>query len=202
MVAKNELFQQIDLILMESEKPSVPLSELLENETFYEYPFRMLSKLKDTEQSPQHHPEGDAFIHTLMVVDEAAKCKEKSTDARAFMWAALLHDIGKPQTTKVRKGKITSYDHEKVGADLAREFLIVFVSDRKFIDYVASLVRWHMQILFVVKDLPFKEIEAMKAEVNIKDIALLGWCDRMGRTNAEAEKEKESIRIFYEKVKD
>ncbi len=71
-----------------------------------------------TGQSPQHHPEGSVWNHTLLVVDEAAKIKEQSADPRTFMWAALLHDLGKPSTTMRRKSKITSYDHDKVGAQL------------------------------------------------------------------------------------
>ena len=202
MIQKKDLFQTIDDILMGTEKPSLLLNNLLEDEMFYEYPFKMLDSLKETEQSKVHHPEGDAWIHTIMVVDEAAKCKDESTDPHAFMWAALLHDIGKPKTTRNRKGKITSYEHDKVGAELAREFLVVFISDRQFIERVVALVRWHMQILFVVNDLPFKEIQKMKSEVNIKDISLLGWCDRMGRKNADEERERGIIEEFYEKVND
>lgn len=205
MERKKELYHKLDRILMEEEQPSAKLNELLMNETFSEYPFRMLAELNETEQSPKHHPEGNAWIHTLMVVDEAAKCKEQSSDAHAFMWAALLHDIGKPKTTRVKKDRITSYEHEKVGADLSKEFLIVFTTDRPFINKVTALVRWHMQILFVVNDLPFKEVEAMKLEaveagIGIKDVALLGWCDRMGRKNSSEEKEKEVIEEFYHKV--
>jgi putative nucleotidyltransferase with HDIG domain len=49
----------------------------------------------------------------LLVVDEAAKRKAYSTDQRVFMWAALLHDIGKPASTRLRKGRITAYNHDK-----------------------------------------------------------------------------------------
>lgn len=200
MIQKKDLFQRIDTILMESEKPSVQLNELLNDEIFYEHPFKMLASLKVTEQSSVHHPEGDAWIHTIMVVDEAAKCKDKSTDPHAFMWAAMLHDIGKPKTTRNRKGKITAYDHDRVGAELAREFLIVFISDRQFIERVVALVRWHMQILYVVNDLPFKEVQKMKDEVSIKDISLLGWCDRIGRKNSDELRERNIIESFYTKV--
>lgn len=65
----------------------------------------MLHRLKGTEQSLLHHPEGDVWNHTLLVVDEAANVKNKSTDAAVFMWAALLHDIGKPDTT-TKPGKV------------------------------------------------------------------------------------------------
>lgn len=200
MTDKRDFFHLIDTILMEEEKPSLHLTELLKDGMFYEYPFHMISSLKKTPQSPKYHPEGDAFIHTVMVVDEAAKCKFESVDAHVFMWAALLHDIGKVKTTRVKKDKITSYEHEKVGAELAKEFLIVFVSDRMFIDHVAALVRWHMQLLFVVNNLPFKEIQEMKEEVDIKDVGLLGLCDRLGRLNADKEKEKEAVQTFLDIV--
>ena len=160
----------------------------------------MLASLKVTEQSSVHHPEGDAWIHTIMVVDEAAKCKDKSTDPHAFMWAAMLHDIGKPKTTRNRKGKITAYDHDRVGAELAREFLIVFISDRQFIERVVALVRWHMQILYVVNDLPFKEVQKMKDEVSIKIfhylVGAIVWEEKIP-TNL---KKEISLKLFIRKL--
>jgi len=147
----------------------------------------------------------NVWNHTMLVIDEAAKVKSKSSDSRAFMWAALLHDIGKPDTTRIRKGKITSYEHDKLGAKMSKEFLEQFKSnvennvDDKFIEKVASLVRWHMQILFVVKSLPFADINRMKEQAPVCDIALLGLCDRLGRTGANRE-EEENIRIFLEKT--
>ena len=199
MVKGQVLFEQIDQHLMQDEKPSRWLSELVGTAAFGEYPFEMLAKLKDTPQSPQHHPEGNVWNHTLLVVDEAAQVKHKSSDPQAFMWAALLHDIGKPPTTARRKGRITSYDHDKAGAKLAREFLGVFTTDTAFTQRVVGLVRYHMQILFVVKGMPFADIQGMKREVNINDVALLGRCDRLGRKGVNQQLEEQNIRIFLEK---
>jgi len=161
----------------------------------------MLYKLKETEQSPIYHPEGNAWNHTMLVVDEAAKLRNKSRDERVFMWAALLHDIGKAETTKNKKGKITAYNHETVGADLCVKFLQEFTTDDTFIQKVKGLVRWHMQILHVVKDMPFADIKSMKEEKDIREVALLGFCDRMGRTNVDTIKEKNNIIMFLEKCK-
>lgn len=113
-----------------------------------------------------------------------------------------MHDIGKPPTTKVRKGKITSYDHENVGANLAKEFLEEFTTDKEFIEEVCVLIRWHMQILHVVKNLPFANIKKMKEEADVNEVALLGYCDRMGRKNPDIEKEKENIALFLKKCKE
>jgi uncharacterized domain HDIG len=193
-----EIFAQMEKHLLEDSRPSVYFNAMqgLECNTF---PFSMLFKLKSIEQSPKHHPEGNVWNHTMLVIDYAAGVKEQSSDSRVFMWAALLHDIGKAETTKIRKGKITSYDHDKVGAELAAKFLEPFVDDRDFITKVSALVRWHMQILFVVNDLPFQNIEKMKQQTNVQDIALFGMCDRMGRTMANQEQEQENIRIFLAK---
>lgn len=194
-----ELYLDISNHLLQDEKPSQYLNHICDDSLFCQHPFKMLYKLKETIQSPAHHPEGCVWNHTMLVVDEAAKVKHKSDDANVFMWAALLHDIGKPDTTKNRGGKITAYDHDKVGAKLAKDFLQELTDDNKFIEAVAELIRWHMQILFVVKDLPFADVKTMKQKVNINEVALLGLCDRLGRLIEEKEEEEKNIRIFIQK---
>lgn len=166
-----------------------------------EYPFHMLSAMQKTQQSKIHHPEGNVWNHTCLVVDEAAKVREQSCDPIAFMWAALLHDIGKPRTTRTRKGRITAYDHDKEGQALAEEFLRVFTDDKVLIQKVGKLVRYHMQPLFVIKSLPFAEVKAMRRETNIQEIALLSYCDRMGRTNSDPQAESRQTQEFLQKCK-
>lgn len=199
MTSIKYIFSEINTHLLEDEIPSIYLNEISITALFEQYPLNMLNRLKGTEQSPKHHPEGNAWNHTMLVVDEAAKVKNKSQNQNVFMWAALLHDIGKPDTTKIRKGRITSYDHDKLGAQLTKKFLEEFTDDTAFIQDVAELVRWHMQILFVVNNLPFADVKTMKSKVDINEVALLGLCDRLGRTNTEREKEEETIKKFIEK---
>ena len=195
------LLYEINNHILLDEQPSIFLNSIVNTNIFKEYPFYMLYKLTETEQSPIYHPEGNAWNHTMLVVDEAAKLRNKSKDERVFMWAALLHDIGKAETTKNKKGKITAYNHETVGADLCVKFLQEFTTDDTFIQKVKGLVRWHMQILHVVKDMPFADIKSMKEETDIREVALLGFCDRMGRTNVDTIKEKNNIIMFLEKCK-
>lgn len=191
-----KLYIDINQHLLEDLKPSMYLNEIYDKPAFKKYPFDMLYKLKQTEQSKVHHPEGNVWNHVLLVVDEAAKIKDKSKNPNVLMWAALLHDIGKPSTTKNRKGKITSYDHDKVGDELSKQFLNEFTDDMDFIYKVSKLVKYHMQILFVANKLPFADIENMKLETDYKEIALLGFCDRMGRTNSNKKVERENIKKF------
>ncbi len=199
---KENFLYEINNHLLIDEKPSEFFQSIVDVPIMKKHPFCMLYNLKMAEQSPVHHPEGNAWNHTMLVIDYAAKEKAKSKNQKVFMWAALLHDIGKPDTTKVKKGKITSYDHEKVGAVMAREFLSEFTKDDLFIKKVTALIRWHMQILHVVKVMPFADIKAMKEETDIYEVALLGYCDRMGRKKPDVEKEKQNIDMFIKKCRE
>lgn len=193
------MFQELERHLLKDKKPSQYLGSIIDRPEMREYPFSMLLKLRSTDQNPAYHPEGNVWNHTLLVVDRAAEIKGRSGEPRAFMWAALLHDIGKPDTTRLRKGRITSYDHDRVGAKLAAEFLGVFMDDKEFIGRVSNLVRWHMQILFAMKDSRFRNLEEMSQSTDIGEIALLGLCDRLGRSDADEGRERENVRKFIEK---
>lgn len=194
---------EFDKHLKEDEKPSVYFNELVNKEAFPEqYPFTLLTDLIGLEQSPVHHPEGDVWNHTMLVVDNAAQTKRLSKAPRALMWAALLHDIGKKETTKLRKGRITAYDHDKAGQRLAVSFLQECGQSGEFAEQVGALVRWHMQALFATKNLPFFNPKAMNAQTDVNEVALLCLSDRLGRGPVTAEqlaREQQQIASFVEK---
>ena len=197
MEMRNELFNTITEHLMFNEKPSDYLNRLFNSEDSKQWPFSMLRRLRDTEQSKIHHPEGNVWNHTMLVLDEAATVREHSSDPKAFMWAALLHDIGKPDTTRIKGEKITSYNHDRVGADLSKEFLEAVTSEQDFIAKVCLLVKYHMHMLYILKDLPFSDKKGLISSVDRNDIALLGYCDRLGRKAANRNQVMEEYRRFY-----
>jgi len=202
-----DIFLDIEKHLLNDHKPSIYLLELLKEGALDKYPFSMIKDLQGVEQNPKFHPEGNVFVHTIMVIDEGAKNREKSNNKRAFMWSLLLHDIGKTPTTKVRKGRLTSYDHDIVGADMTKTFLTYFNEEESFIAEVTGLVRWHMQSLFVTKNLKFQNISNMLEDVKINEIVLVSLSDRLGRgnldsteignTEIEINKFEEKISNFY-----
>jgi putative nucleotidyltransferase with HDIG domain len=196
-----EIFFSIEEHLLNDKRPSIFLKELLKDNLLDNYPFSMIKELQEVGQNPKFHPEGNVFIHTMMVIDEGAKNREKSKNKRVFMWALLLHDIGKKPTTKFRKGRLTSYDHDIVGADMTVKFLTYFNEEENFIKEVRGLVRWHMQSLFVTKDMKFQNIDDMLKDVDINEIFLVALSDRLGRGNLDY-KEIDDTRVEMKKFRE
>ncbi len=198
---RKKMFEQFDYHLTADKKPSNYFNSLLSKGEL-PHPFDMLFKLRGTEQSLRHHPEGDVWEHTMIVIDNAANQKKNSKQPRVFMWAALLHDIGKPKTTRLRRGRITAYGHDKEGALLAAQFFKACGQQSGFIKQVCALVRWHMQPLFALKNLPFFDPAAMAEQTDIAEVALLGLCDRAGRgidANNEMQQESDNMALFIKK---
>lgn len=200
-----QTFIEFNAHLMNDEKPSNFFNELSKTGIFeLKYPYTLLGDLMKVPQSPMHHPEGNVWNHTMLVLDNAGERKHLSQNPNVLMWSALLHDLGKAATTKTTKGRITSYDHDKIGEKLSYEFLKELTTDNRFINQVTKMVRWHMQILFVTKGLPFADIRRMAAEISLEEVALLGLCDRIGRGNMTLDKklvEEKSILSFLEKCR-
>lgn len=195
---KERVYGELEKLLMKSPKPSVGLSYMKELGMLRYH--SLLESLVDCPQEPTHHPEGSVWNHTLMVVDEAAKRKHESKNPVSFMWAALLHDIGKPVTTeKNDQGKITSYGHDKAGKELAVEYLKTLTDDKKLLEEVGSLVEHHMKpILFyktkdTIQDGAFRRLST---KVDLKELILLSSCDRLGRGEIDRNKEKKELLWF------
>ena len=127
-----ELFEKINEILLKSLKPSEDLERLIIEGYLDKEPFNKIKKLNNIEQNPKYHPEGSVLKHVLLVVDLASEYKKYSNDEKVFMWAALLHDIGKLTTTRVRKNRITSYNHDTEGKDIAMNILNELTDDEAF----------------------------------------------------------------------
>jgi tRNA nucleotidyltransferase (CCA-adding enzyme) len=87
--------------------------------------FPELQALAGCPQEPEWHPEGDVWIHTLQVIDQARTRIDDLPRPQqiAVMLGAVCHDLGKPATTAVIDGRIRSMDHEEQGVPPATAFL-------------------------------------------------------------------------------
>ena len=87
--------------------------------------FPELKALVGCEQEPAWHPEGDVWVHTLLVIDEvrtriADLARPKQV---AVMLGAVCHDLGKPATTAFIDGRIRSRNHEEAGVEPTQALL-------------------------------------------------------------------------------
>ena len=115
---------EIEKLLLQARRPSIGLSLALELGVVGRL-FPELNALVGCPQEPEWHPEGDVWIHTLMVADEArARADDLSRGpATAMMLGALCHDLGKPGTTAFQDGRIRSIGHEEAGVAPAASLL-------------------------------------------------------------------------------
>jgi poly(A) polymerase len=96
--------------------------------------------LKGTPQSPDYHPEGDVFAHTLLLLSHLAP-----SSSETLAYGCLLHDIAKPVCFRQETDRITFYGHTEVGAAMAEEILKRLKRSRESWERVAYLVRNHLR---------------------------------------------------------
>jgi len=195
-IKRERIFEELKKLLMLSPQPSIGL-RYLHRTGILERMHLLLFQLIACEQSPQNHPEGDVWEHTLLVVDQAARLKARSSNPEALMFAALVHDIGKPLTSKVNGNKITTYGHDVLGEKLARSFLQELTHNRTLINEVAVLVREHMHPVLLYKDrqhVTDKAIRKLVDRVNLKELLLIAEADLMGRN---VERDFDVIRTWF-----
>lgn len=168
--------------LMKAEKPSIFFEELRKMGQLDVW-FPELARLIGSEQSPEHHPEGDVWVHTMMVVDQAASLREQAIFAEPFMLSALCHDFGKPDCFEVKDGKIHSYGHEKAGCMAARAFLRRLEVRKEHIRYAENMIYLHMRPNILVRQQARNQSYARLFDQCLcpDDLLLLSKADYTGR---------------------
>jgi poly(A) polymerase len=114
--------------------------ELLDETTLLEQSLPEIKKMRGVAQPPQYHPEGDVWIHTLMLLEGLpAGC------SKTLALGALLHDVGKPPTFRVAPERIRFDGHAEIGTKMAEEICHRFRLSNEDTDQVLSLVANHMR---------------------------------------------------------
>jgi poly(A) polymerase len=107
-----------------------------------------IAKMQGVEQPPQFHPEGDVWVHTLLLLEKLpAGC---STE---LGWGTLLHDVGKPPTFRVAADRIRFDGHVEVGVRMAEEICARLRFSLEETAQILRLVENHMR---------FGEVRKMK----------------------------------------
>ena len=99
-----------------------------------------ISAMKGVEQPPEFHPEGDVFVHTLMLLDHLPQpC------ASTLAWGALLHDVGKPATFRRAPDRIRFDNHVEVGVKIAEAICRRLRFSRDDTEQILALIDNHMR---------------------------------------------------------
>ncbi len=101
-----------------------------------------IAQMKGVEQPPQYHPEGDVWIHTLMLLEQLPPgC------SMTLAWGALLHDVGKPPTFRRAPDRIRFDGHVEIGIAMAAEICRRFRFSNEETRQVLALVENHMRFM-------------------------------------------------------
>jgi poly(A) polymerase len=101
-----------------------------------------VARMKGVEQPPQFHPEGDVWIHTLMLLEQLEPgCSE------TLAWGALLHDVGKPPTFKRAPDRIRFDGHVEMGVAMGAEICRRFRFSNEETRQVLALIENHMRFM-------------------------------------------------------
>ena len=117
-----------------------------------------IAAMKGVEQTPEFHPEGDVFVHTLLLLDKLpVPCPP------TLAWGALLHDVGKPPTFRVAADRIRFDEHVEVGVRMAEEICRRLRFSTDDTEQILALVANHMRFSDVarMKDSTFKKFVRM-----------------------------------------
>jgi len=180
---------EIEKLLLQAPRPSVGLALALDLGVVAAL-LPELVPLVGCQQEPEWHPEGDVWVHTLMVVDEAAAQSRglARPERTAVMLGALCHDLGKPSTTAFIDGRIRSPDHEQAGVEPSLRLLdrlnVHSIGGYDVRGQVVGLVAHHLKPGMFhkaphVSDGAFRRL-AMKADLEL--LARLARADCRGRT--------------------
>ena len=99
-----------------------------------------VSRMKGVAQPPQYHPEGDVWIHTLMLLEQL-----EPGCAMTLAWGALLHDVGKPPTYREAPDRIRFDGHVEVGVAIGAEICRRFRFSNDETHQILALIENHMR---------------------------------------------------------
>jgi tRNA nucleotidyltransferase (CCA-adding enzyme) len=152
--------------------------------------FPELHALAGCGQEPEWHPEGDVWVHTLQVIDQArARIDDLPRPHQlTVMLGAVCHDFGKPATTAFLDGRIRSIDHEEQGVAPAAAFLdrlnIHTLEGYDVRRQVLGLTAQHLKpgMWFKVRDeVGDGAFRRLAAKVDLELLARLAKSDCLGR---------------------
>ena len=116
--------------------------ELLDETGLLEHVLPEIARMKGVEQPPQYHPEGDVWIHTLMLLEQL-----QPGCSMTLAWGVLLHDVGKPPTFKRAPDRIRFDGHAEMGVAMGAEICRRFRFSNDEARQILTLIGNHMRFM-------------------------------------------------------
>ncbi len=114
--------------------------ELLDETGLLEQVLPEIKRMQGVQQPPQFHPEGDVWVHTLLLLEGL-----QPNCSKTLALGVLLHDVGKPPTFRVAPDRIRFDQHAEVGTKMAEEICRRFRLSNDETEQVCGLVANHMR---------------------------------------------------------
>src|SRR5579871_6555495 len=134
--------------------------ELLDQTKLLDELLPEIAAMKGVEQPPAFHPEGDVWIHTLLLLEKLG-CASPT-----LSWGALLHDVGKPPTFRIAD-RIRFDGHVEEGVRLAHGILARLRFSNEQTTQIEALIAQHMRF----KDVPKMRESTLKRFLRLNDFA-------------------------------
>lgn len=144
VVASERIRGELDRILTEGSARRG--FELLDESGLLERMLPEIKRLQGVEQSPEHHPEGDVWTHTLLMLEGL----ERGCSATLAM-GVLLHDVGKPDTQTYGSDRIRFHGHVDRGLEIAEGICRRLRYSRAETEQILALVGNHMKFMHLRK---------------------------------------------------
>lgn len=194
-LAPERIMGELEKALLKAEKPSVFFERMREMEQLG-YWFPELEQLIGVPQPAKHHPEGDVWTHTMLVLDQAAGLRKQAKEPLYLMLAALCHDIGKAITTEEINGRLHALGHETEGLPLVKKALQRVTNENALIKYVLNMTELHMRPNQMAADGSSQKSmnHLFDRSVSPEELILLAEADYTGRAG---EWDFEPNRMFF-----
>ena len=189
-VSPERVLEEFRKLLLKGRRPSLGLKFLRQAGLLHFFP--ELAALIDVPQDPLWHPEGDVWVHTLMVLDEAALLRDGGEHDLALMFGALCHDLGKPLTTVDHGARVRSPAHDHQGLVPTASFLERMRAPVDLVNQVQTLVKHHLApALFIANEASDKGYRRLarrlaEADVPVELLVRVAMADHFGRSTPDA----------------
>ena len=199
-LSTDRITEELKKLIVKGIKPSIGLNFAKEAGIVERY-WPELNALINIPQEDEWHPEGNVWKHTLQTIDAAAKIADREkldeNDRLTLVFSSLLHDTGKPLTTKIMGGRVRSYGHEAAGIKPTSRFFERFNLPVDVKRKVLALIPVHLSPKFYWDQEVNKGIEMKNAirrladklgkeGANIYMLSLLAEADQRGRNSQDS----------------